>query len=156
MTQVENKMLIYLVTLSSNYNVSDLIQLHNLIYFYLVQWWIVFFPTVCWLCYCSDFRRKWNNYARCGFLIQSIFTDRNNKFQQFFFLYPIENINFLSSNVKRYFTDNFLYSSEGLKVAKFAMFWTKLCFEDFIHNTESLTRIIYKWRILPLNKIVSN
>ena len=43
-------------------------------------------------------------------------------------LYPIEDIDFLSSNVKRYFTsDHFLLRSEGLKIAKFAMFWTKLC-----------------------------
>ena len=42
------------------------------------------------------------------FFIQSIFTDRNNNFQQSF-LYPIEYIDFLSSNLKRYFiSDDFL------------------------------------------------
>ena len=46
------------------------------------------------------------------------------------FLYPIEDIDFLSSNenVKRYFiSDYFLKVLGGLKIAKFAMFWTKLC-----------------------------
>ena len=44
------------------------------------------------------------------------------------FLYPIEDINFPSSNVKRYFTsDCFLESFGGLKTAKLAMLWTKLC-----------------------------
>ena len=52
------------------------------------------------LCYCSDFRTKRNIHARCGFFIQSVFTVRNTKFQQNF-LYPIEDIEFLSSNVKR-------------------------------------------------------
>ena len=47
------------------------------------------------------------------FFIQSIFGDRNNSFQQHFFifyiLYPIEDIDFLSSNLKIYFTsDHFL------------------------------------------------
>ena len=42
------------------------------------------------------------------FFIQSIFTDRYNSFQQNF-LYSIEDINFLSSNLKRYFiSDHFL------------------------------------------------
>ena len=36
---------------------------------------------------------------------QSIFDDRNKNFQQNF-LYPIEDINFLSSNLKRYFTSD--------------------------------------------------
>ena len=44
------------------------------------------------------------------------------------FLYPIEDIELLSSNVKRYCTsDYFLLSSRGFKIAKLAMFWTKLC-----------------------------
>ena len=34
-----------------------------------------------------------------------IFADRNNSFRQTF-LYPIEDIDFLSSNVKRYFSSN--------------------------------------------------
>ena len=43
-------------------------------------------------------------------------------------LYPIKDIDFLSSNVKRYFTsDHFLLRSEGLKFAKFGMLWTKSC-----------------------------
>ena len=40
------------------------------------------------------------------FFIQSIFADRNNSFRQNF-LYPIEDIDFLSSNVKRYFTSDY-------------------------------------------------
>ena len=44
------------------------------------------------------------------------------------FLYPIKNIDFLSSNLKRYFTSIlFLYGSGGLKIAKLATFWTNLC-----------------------------
>ena len=39
------------------------------------------------------------------FFIQSIFTDRNIFFSTKF-LYPIEDIDFLSSNKKRYFTSN--------------------------------------------------
>ena len=44
------------------------------------------------------------------------------------FLYPIEDIDLLSSNLKRYFTsDYFLLSSEDLKIANLVIFWTKLC-----------------------------
>ena len=32
--------------------------------------------------YRSDFRRKRNIYARCGFFVQSFFADRNYSFQQ--------------------------------------------------------------------------
>ena len=50
------------------------------------------------------------------------------RFSTKFFLYPIEGIDCLSSNLKRYFTsDYFLLSSGGLKIAKLAMFWSKLC-----------------------------
>ena len=38
--------------------------------------------------------------------IQSKFADRNNSFQQNF-LYPIEDIDFLSSNLKRYFISDY-------------------------------------------------
>ena len=41
--------------------------------------------------------------------------------------FPIEDIDFLSSNLKSYFTsDNFLKSSGGLKNTKLATFWTNL------------------------------
>ena len=53
--------------------------------------------------YCSDFRRKRNIYARCGFFSSVNFRDRNNSFQQTF-LHPIEDVDFLSSNLNRYFT----------------------------------------------------
>ena len=46
----------------------------------------------------------------------------NKKFQN-----PIEDIDFLSSNVKRYFTYPFSQRSEGLKIAEFAKFCAKLC-----------------------------
>ena len=56
------------------------------------------------------------------FFIQSIFTDPNNNFHQKF-LFSIEDIDFLSSNAKRYFTSNcFLLSSGGLKIAKISMY----------------------------------
>ena len=40
------------------------------------------------------------------------------------FLYPIEDFDFLGSNVKRNFTSD---NSGFLKIAKFAIFRTKLC-----------------------------
>ena len=52
------------------------------------------------------FEENGNIYPRCGFFIQSIFTDRNNNFQQNFF-HLIENIDFLSSKLKRYFTSDY-------------------------------------------------
>ena len=42
------------------------------------------------------------------------------------FSYSIEDIDFLSSNLEKYFTYNyFLYGSERLKIAELAMFWNK-------------------------------
>ena len=55
--------------------------------------------------FCSDFRRKRNIYARC-FFIQSIFADRKIVFVKIFF-YPIEDIDFLSSNFKIYFNSDY-------------------------------------------------
>ena len=53
------------------------------------------------------------------FFIQSSFTDRNNDFNKKI-LYVIKDINFPSSNAKRYFTfDCFLQNYWGLKIAKF-------------------------------------
>ena len=44
------------------------------------------------------------------------------------FLFSIENIDFLGSNLKRYFTSAvFLLSSGGFRIAKVAIIWTKLC-----------------------------
>ena len=61
------------------------------------------------------------------FFIQAVFPDRNNSFQQNF-LQPIEDIDLLSSNLKSCFaSDYFLLSSEGLKITKFTILWTKLC-----------------------------
>ena len=41
---------------------------------------------------------------------------------------PIEDFDFLTSNVKRYFSSLYvLESSWGVKIAKLAVFWTKLC-----------------------------
>ena len=43
------------------------------------------------------------------------------------FLYPIGDIDFLSSNLKRYFTSDYFFKSfGGLKIAKLAMLWAKL------------------------------
>ena len=72
-----------------------------------------------------------------------------------YFLYPIEVIDFASSIVKRYFTsDYFFQSSGGLKIAKSCSGLNYARFEEFIHNAESVTRIIYALRIVPDNKIV--
>ena len=86
--------------------------------------------------------------------MQSIFADRNNSFRKFF--HPIEDIDFLSPNIKKsanyiYILEssgglkmaNYIYileSSGGLKMApKLAIFWTKLCaFEEFIHIAKSV------------------
>ena len=44
------------------------------------------------------------------------------------FLYPIEGIDFLSSNVKKiFYPPIFFVKFWRLKVAKLAIFWTKLC-----------------------------
>ena len=49
------------------------------------------------------------------------------------FLFLIEDIDFLSSNLKRYFTSDYFFckggggGGGGLKIVKFLMFWTKLC-----------------------------
>ena len=60
------------------------------------------------------------------FSTQSIFADRYNSFQQNF-LYPIEDIGFLISNLKRYLaSDYFFLISGGWKIAKLAMIWTEL------------------------------
>ena len=72
-------------------------------------------------------------------------------------LYPIEDIEFLSSNVKRYFTWRLF----------FVKFWgfencqigpssgpNYASFEEFFHIAESVTRSIYAWRIIQLSKVV--
>ena len=44
------------------------------------------------------------------------------------FFYPVEDIDSVKSNVKRYFTsDQFLQSSGSLKTANLAMLWSNLC-----------------------------
>ena len=47
------------------------------------------------------------------FFILSIFTDRNNNFQQKF-LFSIEDMDFLSSNLKRYFTSDYFWKVLGV------------------------------------------
>ena len=106
--------------------------------------------------FCSDFWRKRNIYARSGFFVQSIFIDRNNNFQQKFlkphWRYRLPELK-CKKIVHHYFCKvlgvwklpNFPYS--GLKYARF---------EEFIHNPESVTRFVFAWRTIPLNKIVPN
>ena len=108
---------------------------------------------VSFVCFCSDFRIKRNIYARCGF-----FTDRNNNFQQKF-LYHIEDIDFLSSNMKRFFLPRIInwkvlgvwklpiLPCSGLHYARF---------EEFFDNAKRVTRITYARQFIPLNKIVPN
>ena len=44
------------------------------------------------------------------------------------FLYPIKDNDFPNSNEKRFFASDYvLLSAGGLKIAKFAMFWSNLC-----------------------------
>ena len=73
-----------------------------------------------------------------------------------YFLYPIEVIDFVSSIVKRCFTSNYFFqSSGGWKLPNLSCSGLNYArFEEFIHNAESLTRIIYALRIIPHNKIV--
>ena len=66
------------------------------------------------------------------------------------FLYPIEDIDFPSSNVKSFFFKVLGVSNwqcSGLNYARF---------EEFVHNAERITRIIYAWRLILHNKIVPN
>ena len=74
------------------------------------------------------------------------------------FLYLIEDIDFLSSNVKRYFTsDSFCKVLEVWKLPNLPYSGLNYeRFEVFVHNAESVTQIIYAWRIIPHNKIVPN
>ena len=102
-----------------------------------------------WDNYCSDFRKKRNIHARCGFFIQSIFGK---------ILYPVEDIDTLKWNVKRYFTSDCFFC-KVLGVWKLSIWPCSgliyVRFEHFIHNVESVTQIIYAWR-LPHNKIFPN
>ena len=91
--------------------------------------------------FCSNFQRKWNIYARCRFFVP-IFKENGIfmlgfLFSQFspieiivfnkIFLYPIEDINFLSSNVKDILPPIIFCKVLRFKFAKLAMFWKKLC-----------------------------
>ena len=106
----------------------------------------------------ADFRRKRNIYARCGFLFSQFSPIEIIVFDKVF-LYPIiEDTDFLSSDVKDILPANIFckvlgiwklsnWPSSGLNYARF---------EEFIHIAESVTQIIYAWRIIPHNKIVPN
>ena len=90
------------------------------------------------------------------FFIQSIFTDPNNNFHQKF-LFSIEDIDFLSSNAKKIFhLQLFFVKFWGLENCQnfYVPGLNYARFKEFIHNAESVTRIIYAWRIIPHKKIV--
>ena len=73
------------------------------------------------------FSKKTDYLCSVWLFIQSLFGDQKTVLSKKL-LYSIEVINFLKSNVKRYFTSNYFFrSSGGLKTAKRSMFWNKLC-----------------------------
>ena len=84
-------------------------------------------------------------YARGGFCFFSQFCPIKIKKFLTKFLYPIKDIGFLSSNMKRYFTsDYFLLSYGSLKIAKIAcsgLIYAR--FDELLYNAETVTRIIY-------------
>ena len=98
--------------------------------------------------FCSDFRRNRNIYARCFF--SPIDFSQLSPIEILVFnkklLLPSEVIDFLSSNLKQYFTSHFVVKIWGLKIAQLPMFLTKL----------SELRSIYTWRVIPHNRIVPN
>ena len=72
-------------------------------------------------------------------------------------LNPIDDIDFLSSNLKRYFTLRFFFNSGGYENSQAGHSGLSyLRLKEFIYNAESVTQIIYAWRIIPYNKIAPN
>ena len=72
--------------------------------------------------------KKRNNLCFYFFFVQSIFSAIETLFINKILLYPIEDIDFLKSKVRKNLNPfNFLKISGSLKVASLTMLWTKLC-----------------------------